>query len=264
MSLAIKFGDSSDLRSVSGVLYVDAVIRYGREYGGSITSHPLESGAVIADHYISSNRKYNIEGVFSGVDFSPIASGLFLEGEPILNEQAPPPSVNVDSGSSISQILSSIGVIGQYTGANIPEPRVEENPRNNFKYDIENFMEEVLHGLYFNEDTGKLESKMTLVTLFELDNRGRTERVISNLAVTSFSVSEDTETGDALFFTMQLEKVDFVRSERADPPRNSPQARAISDTSNKGSAAGELDAGDHEDPRLTVLGVTRGVQERFR
>src|SRR5690606_29729368 len=112
MSLAIKFGDSTDQTSLSGAIYFDVVTQYNKNLGGRVTEHPIEAGASITDHYIFKNPVYSISGVISHIDFSPIASLLDLDGDPVMNNQTPPqPLVVNDLGAGLERFIP--GVVGQ-------------------------------------------------------------------------------------------------------------------------------------------------------
>lgn len=253
MSLAIKFGDSTDPNSVSGVLYVDAVTKYDKTYGGKVTEHPIEAGASISDHYISSNPKFKITGVFSSVDFSSIPSQLSLDGERVSNSNFAPSAISVsDVGSKLLKYIPD--VISQFMGGTGSSILSDSSSRKNYKMDIEMMMEKILTGLYYNENRKKWENRMTITTLFEMEGNIPTNS-ITDLVITSFSVSEDSDSGDALFFDMSLEQVKFVTLEKAEAPKaakKSSTARSTADAKNKGNQPANVDV--EPEPRVGVLG----------
>lgn len=229
MTIAIKFGDSNVKTSITGVIYFDVVTKYQRQYGGKVTEHPLEAGASITDHYIANNKKYNIEGIISGVDFSTIDPNITIDGEPILNKNVNNTPVEIPSTPLIDKFIPD--VISQFIGQASPTPVLTGNAKS-YNKEIEQGLATVLHGLYYNEQRKKWENRMTLVTLFELD--GPTiSNTIENLAVTSFSVNEDAQTGDGLSFSMTLEQVTFVKLENAEAPRPAAGSKTGRATTNK-------------------------------
>ena len=104
MSLALKFGDlQAGGSDIKGIIYFDAVTVYTKDYSGKVTSHPIEAGASISDHFVSDNPKFKISGVLSHVDWSPVPekiSGGALDGE-VTNLNIEPEAVqtsNLGSG----------------------------------------------------------------------------------------------------------------------------------------------------------------------
>lgn len=238
MTIAIKFGDSKDPKSISGVIYFDAVTKYDKKYGGKTTSHPLEVGASITDHYISDNKKYKVEGVVSHVDFSPIPTMVTLEEDPVTNKNNPPIPVQVVGGGNLIDMLMP-DVISQFLGANIPEVIMDESERVNFRDMVEDTLERILHGVYYNEEEERLENRMTLITLFEMEGSGvNPTKTIQDLVITNFEIKEDPETGDALFFQMDMEQVSYVMlkdAEAPEPAQGSKESRTTSGTKDNGN-----------------------------
>lgn len=257
MTIAIKFGDSNDPNSVSGVVYFDAVTKYEKDYGGRTAKHPIEAGAHITDHYYSENPKYRIQGVVSEVDFSPLPTLVAFDGEAPLNASTPPSPVTVGGGVSSWRSLIP-DVVSQFLGIDYPDVDGDRSERVNFSIQIEDSFKEILHGLYFNEERGKLENRATLISLFEMGgNSVIPERTIENLVITGFKVSEDDESGTALFFDMQLEEIRFATSEQAEAPEPAPntaESRGTQGTKNAGNVPAEKQESSSEVPRLTAGG----------
>lgn len=265
MTLAIKFGDSNDPNSVSGVVYFDAVTKYDKIYGGKTAKHPIEAGAHITDHYYSENPQYRIQGVVSEVDFSPIPTLTAFDGEAPLNASTPPSPVTVGGGSGSWRSLIP-DVVSQFLGIDYPSVDGDRVERVNFSIPIEDYFKEILHGLYFNEERGKLENRATLVTLFEMGgNSVIPERTIENLVVTGFKVSEDEETGTALFFDMQLEEIRFATSEQADAPApNTAESRGTQGTKDIGNVPAEKQNPDSDVPILTASGQAEKAKDNVK
>lgn len=243
MSLAIKFGDDTDKSSLSGAIYFDVVTSYKKSLAGKVTSHPIEAGASISDHFISENQKFSISGVITSVDFSSIP-GMLKITDPDdfdkINANVRPQAVMVSSGiTSLAQFLPD--VVTQFLGNTLPSVVVDPTPRINYKQQIESFMKDLLTGLYYNEGRGKWENRMTLATLFDIEGNTAVNP-IDNLVVTSFSVNEDADTGDSLEFDMSLEKVMFVTLEKAEAPKALPSSKTAKATAPKETKSG-ADAG---------------------
>lgn len=235
MSIAIRFGDTSDPSVLSGAIYFDAVTQYSKNLSGRVTEHPLEAGASITDHFISSNPKYDITGFISSVDFSNIPSVLLLDGEGVINNSPQPSPVSVQDIGALRRFIP--GVLDQFFGQTSPSIQMERSERMNYKLSIENFFEILMSGLSYNEKRKKWENRMTTATLYEL--QGSTAiKPIPDLVVVSVRVEEDEETGDSLPLSISLEKVNFVTLEKAEAPKaqkNTPTERGAADKTQMGS-----------------------------
>lgn len=255
MAIAIQFGDSNDNSSVSGVIYIDAVVRYEKRMGGKTAQHPIEAGASIVDHYISNNMALRLQGVVSSVDFSPIPSLVFLENESPLNFNPPPQEVSVGGlGSGLYSLLPD--VVSQFLGNSQSEVSVDTFERESRKGEIEALMEDILHGLYFNEERRKWENRMTPVTLYEMGiGSFEPETIIEDLVITQFVSTEDVESGDALFFDMTLEKIQFVTLEEAEAPNPPRGSKAERTTSEKKETSPNFDSGQVSEQPISTTGM---------
>lgn len=235
MSLAIKFGDTNDPFSLAGALYFDAVTAFDRDYSGRVTEHPLEAGAMITDHFVSNNAKYKIAGVFSGVDFSNIPSTVTIDGQPLMNANPAPSAVQVQDGNNSLLRTFTPAVLEQFFGQMMPTVTMDQSPRLNFSSMIEDFLREILTGLYYNSKREKWENRITPAVLYEME--GATPvRPVQDLVLTSVNISEDQDSGDALILTMTLEKVNYVTSEKAEAPKaEGKTGRQVEETKNKGN-----------------------------
>jgi len=241
MSLAIKFGSSTDPAVLSGAIYFDAVTKYSKDFSGRVTEHPLEAGASISDHYISSNPKYSISGVISSVDISNIPSMIKIDDQEVMNNSEEPLPVSVEDTSGLRKFLP--GVLDQFFGQVKPTVRLDDSERMNYKMSFENFFELLMSGLAYNEKRKKWENRMTTATLYEM--QGFTPvKPIPNLVVTSIKLDEDEESGDALFVSMTLEHVNFVTLEKAEAPKpqkNTSTERGASEKTQMGNKPGTVD-----------------------
>ena len=261
MSIAIKFGDETNENSLAGVLYVDATTDFSREYSGKVTEHPIEAGASVTDHFISSNPRIKISGVFSHVDFSQYPKNIKIDdNQLVINSNSRPNAVNAsDIGTSLSRFIP--GAISQFL-PNIPvNVSIDATARVNYRDFIETFMRELITGLYYNKDREKWENKMTPSTIYVVEN-GIPLPFMQDLILVNFSVKEDADTGEALFFDASFEKVNFVTLEKAEAPkpqRNTADSRATSKTENKGSPSGTgfQSKPTPERPEVSTTGIAR-------
>ena len=246
MTIAVKFGDLNDPKQLSGFIFLDAVTKYDKIFGGRVTEHPVETGVTISDHFRSENPKFRISGVISGVDLSPIpylikslATIQDLEGveaSKILNVNDPPVPVSVGNiGSGLRQFIPD--AISQFLPTTSLNITGGDGQRQDYKYQVEIFLETIMNGIFYNEDRKRWENRMTLSTLYEMDG-SQLGRSYNNCVLTNYSVTENVETGEGLFLDLSFEQVRFATSEAAEAPaprKNTPTARATAPTKDKGT-----------------------------
>lgn len=246
MSLAIKFGELSDPEEYTkGFIYIDATTEFDKVFSGRVTSHPVEMGASITDHFISENPKYRVAGVISGMDLSSIPSNIMLEGEPVMNANTQPSAAVVsDLNSSFRKFLPDS--IEQFIPNISPEIIGGLSPRVDFKDQVEEFLETVMSGLYFNEERNRWENRMVLITLYETVG-SFLGKSIPNLVMTSYSVKENVESGNSLTLDMSFERVRFATSEEAEAPnpqKGSDVEKSSAPTKDKGTVSTDAATGE--------------------
>lgn len=246
MSIAIKFGDLSDPNQhTRGFIYLDATTDYGKNFQGRVTSHPVESGVSVSDHFVVDNPQFRVSGVISGADLSAIPSQLFIEGETVMNANPQPPAAIInDLGTSLRRLIPDS--IEQFIPNQVPEVIGGNSPRVDFKTEIEQFLEMVISSTYYNEQRRRWENRMTLATLYEVDGSSL-GRSIPNLVMTNYSTRENVESGNSLTLEISLEQVRFATLESAEAPapqRGSDTAKAASKTKDKGTAKADEASGE--------------------
>ena len=237
MSLALKFGDINDPKSLQGIIYLNAVTGYSREYGGKVTEHPIELGAFISDHFIAQNPKIKLSGVLSHIDFTNAPNVVKdIDGIEFINKyEKMPEAVSVnDIGSSLSRFLP--GVVTQFLGAVPPQVTMDSTTREEFNGPVENFMKDLINGVSYDEEKQRYFNKMTTASLFEIQGEAFPVFIVDNLVVTSFSIKEDADSGEGMYFDMSLEKVTFVTLEKTEAPKpETKDAKKTAPTENKGT-----------------------------
>lgn len=218
MSLAIRFGDNKDSSQLSGFLYFDVVTKYSKQLSGQVTSHPLDAGVNITDHYTAENPKYSIVGVISSADISGVPLNLLVDGEKPLNVNQQSNAVQIDD--SYAGTLSGIsGTLASFLRERTNTVRVDASQRTDYKSQVNSLIERLMTGILYDEKAKKLKNRMTLITLYGFDgNVLDTES--DDLVMTSFSVDEDADSGTGMFISMTLEKVSFVTLQKAELPKD--------------------------------------------
>lgn len=237
MSIAITFGDFEDTSSLSGAIYFNAVVNYGRRYSGRVTEHPLEAGVKVSDHFISDNPIYTIRGVISSVDLSNIPSMAFPDDQPVINNQPQPSAVSTNSaGGGLMKFIPAS--VTQFIPPNLSiNVQMDSTPRESSRDEIESLLKELMGGLFLDEETGKWQNRMTTSKLFMMDGF-ITSPPIEDLVLTSVNVVEDENSGEELTLELTMEQVRFVTlqdAEAPNPPKPSTTATKTSPTVEKGS-----------------------------
>lgn len=241
MSLVLKFGDDTKEGSISGIIYFDTVTNYSKTFSGSMTKHPVEAGATISHHYIANNPTYTLSGVISGVDISSVPEQIRVDGEPVMNVNAQSTTISVnDIGSGLMRFLPD--TISQFLPKTTPSIIGGDSARTDYKEEVELLLETLMNGLFYNKDRKRYENRMTLMTIYEMDGSSETRRN-NDLVMTSYSVQENAESGDALFLNLTFEKARFVELQEVDSPKvakGTDVEKAASKTKDKGNSSGEV------------------------
>lgn len=220
MTIAIKIGDEDS--PIKGTIYLDAVTLYTHSMSGKVTSHPVDSGGVISDHFISENQKFSIEGVLSNVDLGGLSSQVDLEGEGVINAK---PKGNAPTLSAPASTLSFLPTaVKQFFDKTEAGVDGVEGQAQDYTLAIKALLEELMTGVYYSEAAKRWKNKMVLSTLYEMEGLNFT-RAIKDLVITSYSSREDPDSGDALFVSLDLEKVRFVTIEQTEMPKKAAPAK---------------------------------------
>ena len=83
-----------------------------------------------------------------------------------------------------------------------------------FQVLVKDLLKGILRGIKYDPKKDRIVSNIQTVDLYEFDGTNIRD-IISNLVITNFRISEDTDTGDALFLDLTLEQVTFPILERA-------------------------------------------------
>lgn len=221
MTFAIKWGSFESDDNNAGMIYFDAITASSVNYRGQVTKHPVDSGGNISDHFIRENPVFQFSGVITGTDLS---SSSFLikdeAGGSAFNAKQEPISIAVTNASSnLLQFLpASIGQFFDKQEANI---LLDQDSRTDLNYEIacRDLIVNLIQGISYNKETQQIENKINLIDLYEFDDVN-IRRITNNLVITNFNVNETPESGDALFFEITLEQVEFATLKREAIPQD--------------------------------------------
>ncbi len=220
MSLGLHWGSTERPEDPSGFIYFDVVTAYSQDYKGKVTSHPVDSGANITDHFIKENPTFSLSGVISGVDISPIPSLIRdFQGLQPNNANPQPEPISVNSGTSgLLQFLPDS--IGQFLNLGNPIAELGNNGlRNDFTEEVRDSLVGILSGVKYNPKTDRYDSFIQTVEIYEFDGYN-IKSIVFDLVLTNFKIRQDVNTGDALYFECSLEQVTFATLEKTELPQD--------------------------------------------
>lgn len=233
MSLALRWGNDNE--EGGGFIYMDSVTAYTQNYSGKVTSHPVDGGANISDHFVKDNNKITISAVITGVD---ISTGTYLiqdlVGNAPFNSQEAPTAVSVNSTDQSVLKKFIPDSIGQFLSDSTPEVIVDSR-RTDLLEQIRQALVDLTSGVLFNEKTGQFDPNIQIVRLFEYD-KTLLRKVINNLVMTNLIFKEDPNTGYGLYCDLTFEQITFAFLKKTTIPKditNSLKKKA-SDKSSKG------------------------------
>lgn len=210
MGFALKYGSVEQAGTESGLIYFDAVTQYSRDFSVQVSSHPLANGTQITDHSIRQNPKFNISAVISGVDITTWTTLVRdAEGVQPYNSYSNSP-VSIEGNDSAFGWIPD--TIGQFFEREEPIIYMDES-RTDYTPQVEQSLISLMEGFVYDEATNHWRTNVQLVTLYELEGLMR-KKEISDLVITGLRFQKDPKSGDALFFTMSLEKVTYKFLER--------------------------------------------------
>lgn len=218
MSFAIKWGDESPENA--GFIYFDAVTNWNQHYSGEVTSHPVDGGGNISDHFIRHNPKFTLTGVISSIDLSTnswLVSDSTGTENPYNVKQAPTPvSVLSTDSSVLNRFIPSS--IGQF----IPDatPVVLLDPQFIGQEVLDAVKDALIRLIY----SGKIDSVINTVTIYEYSGTSITKSwpqySTEKIVVTDITFREDVESGFGLYCDISFEQVEFVSFKKINVPKN--------------------------------------------
>ncbi|CEF89382.1 hypothetical protein [Pseudomonas phage vB_PaeM_C2-10_Ab08] len=196
MTIAIK-------RENGDLIWFDAVTEFGRQYRGSVSSNPIETGGKITDHITTENPVFTLTAIVSDADFNlnrPVindneAQTYKINNKEFVNTQpVSVPAVITTSRFDPSRIFPE--VITQFIPPEIPSATVLPQKGDKVAYDIER----QLIDMQRNAEVFSL-----------LDFRdGIIWDQIERCIFTDLSFTENAETGSSLQPRMTIEAVTFT------------------------------------------------------
>lgn len=244
MSLMISWGDGTGDIDTSGRIFLDAVTAYTQSHTGKVTSHPIDGGSSISDHFVRDNSKFNISAVITAID---ISTDTYLimdpEGNTAINTHIAPSAVSVEStdNSVLRRLIPSS--IGQFF-SDVKPIVIVDSAREDQLEQIRGLLKNLMSGVIFNEKTSQFDPNIQLVTLYEFDGV-ILRKPEYNLVMTSMIFREDQNTGYGLYCNFSFEQVTFALLKKTTIPKDvsASISKKSSSKATKGNQDGTPDVG---------------------
>lgn len=221
MALALMFSDDS-------VLYLDAVQNYTKSRSSNISNHPIDKSANVTDHVSKNNPTFSLKGTVSAADFntSYVRASDFSDYNVTGENDRLIDDAEITSKSSLLDYLP--GSVQQFL--------TQENPVEVSVNEFRGYSHQVAR-----ERLERAWEDCEIITLLDFDfdfstGRSIAIRKIEDCLIDNLTDSEDSQTGDALEFTLTLTKVRFAYLKQVDIK--------VTKSSVKDGAAGKSDKGE--------------------
>lgn len=240
MTVAIK-------RSNGDLFWFDAVLSFGRQLSGSVSKHPLETGAVITDHTTIDNEVITLSGVLSDADFNlrrptigaqqaevfGITDKQFMNNTPVTGTSNEiQNTIIITEKSTFTKYLPDL--VGQFLGTTAPEVRIADGTP--------------LKVMPAAAVQGHLEQMMTgreEFTLLSFD-AGTIQEAFENCVMTSLGFTEDPDSGFAVYPNITIERVKYatstsVKIKKRVAPAVAKKAATVTNKGKQSAAGGACD-----------------------
>jgi len=208
MTVAIK-------RENGDLIWFDAILSFGRQLSGSVSKHPLETGAVLTDHTTIENEVISFSGLITDADFNlhrPLIDAATATQFDLINKQFvnnTPVASTPNGGALINNILinetSSLirflpESVGQFFDSKAPS--VSLNPQTPTKVISAANVQARLIDIFNQRENFILLSFDSNKIIDSFDN----------CVMTSLNLQEDPDSGDAVYPIITIERVTYATS----------------------------------------------------
>ncbi|MDF5713577.1 MAG: hypothetical protein PUP93_06730 [Rhizonema sp. NSF051] len=209
MSLGIRLPTEEGSDDYGFWIYFDAVTQYNRSLKGQVTKNPTARGRNSTDNFTPENPSFSFTGIISFADISTIQHLIKDEdGSSPNNTRSFEVNAAIIQNSSSRLINLLPDSISQFLPAN--KPTVIVDPvGSNMKTFVESCLVKLMSGSYYNQATGKTQTKIRPVILCEFEGTQITKRY-EDLCLISVDIKETVDSGNSLFCDLQFEQVNFV------------------------------------------------------
>jgi len=209
MSLGIKLPTEEGSDDSGFWIYFDAVTIYNRSLRCQVTKNPTARGRASTDNFTPDNPTFGFTGVVSFADISTTQQLIRDEDGTTPNNARASLVTAARIQASSSRLVNLLPAsIGQFlpTSSNT----VTVDPANpNTKGFVEACLVKLMSGSYYNNATGKTQTRIRPIKLYEFEGVEITKRY-DDLCLVSVDIRETVDSGNSLFCDLQFEQVSFV------------------------------------------------------
>lgn len=229
MSFSLKWGDESPENA--GFIYFDAITNWQQTYSGKVTSHPVDGGGNISDHFVRDNPRFTLSGVISSID---VSTNSWLIGDDAdintpYNVRVAPSAISVTSTDKSVLTKFIPNSLSQFLPDTKPDV-VSDSERDDGQEIVEAVKDALIRLIYsgktYNEVTQQFDSIINTVTIYEYGGQNGTTIVRAwpefpseKIVVTNVVFREDVNTGLGLYCDITFEQVEFVSLQRIQIPK---------------------------------------------
>jgi hypothetical protein len=238
MSLAIKWGYDNLDQISQGFIYFDATTSFKESLSGTVSSHPIDGGGNISDHFTRDNPRFSFTGVISGVDISYHARSVKddIGNDPPDSTEAPPlVKINSKNNSLLKFIPDTVGQFFTPSKPQIDTLIQAPETLQKIRDDLRLFFKDPSPVQIFLYDTGNLRS------------------IINSLIITSIDFDEDADSGDALWCVVNLEQVEFTDTKKTQIPQGIQSSLVSADLADKAAATENKGTQDSTEQTIDTL-----------
>lgn len=208
MSLGIKLPADSEYKDSAFWIYFDAVSLYSRTQRGQVTKNPTARGRSSTDNFTAENPTFGFTAIISFADISSVYSLIRDDEENLADNAIDQPDAATIQSSSNSMLNFLPESIGQFLKPS--NSSVTVSPiRTNYKTYVETCLTKLMSGSFYNSATGKTETRIRPVKLFEFEGVALS-KTYEDLCLVGMDIKETVDSGNALFCDLQFEQVSFV------------------------------------------------------
>jgi len=209
MTLAIKLDDEKGVEE-GFFIFFDAVTNYTKGKKGQLTKNPIAGGRKpVTDHFVKDNYTYSFSAVVSFSDISSTYSLVRDEGGFVANNAIDQPNAVTIKDSS-NKLLNYLPTsISQFIPKSNSKVTLDE-VRTNYKDYVETCLTRLMSGEITNKSTGLIQTKIRPIAIYEFIGTAL-DKIIKDVCLTDFTITETVETGNSLNCQLQFEEVKFAK-----------------------------------------------------
>lgn len=208
MSLGLKYTSDTKDDGESFFIVFDAITAYTKTIKGNLTKHPVAGGKLVSTNFTRDNPTFGFTGVISYADLSNIYELVRDEDGRLadnLIEQPNAVQVSENTSTLTNLIPASISEFLPDSNANVSM----DFERNNYKDFVAQILERLMSGEKYDETNKRIKTFIRPIKLYEFLGP-KIDKIIPDVVLTSYTVTESVDTGDSLICDLEFEQVKFV------------------------------------------------------